>query len=375
MVELMIGLAVSSIVLIGIAMAIVGQSQSYERTVRTRDATQAARVALSFVESKLRLASYGMDPAFAFDFRGTEGNRDATGGTTDSPDEVAFFARDPAFARRGTYQSNGLTLATGLGSATMYPGQVLMLVCPSGQRAAYVTVSAKAVKGDTTITLRNAGTTFPTQTPGGCLLENTADAQPFVFKINRYRFFLADVVDQVGARARPYLMLDQGLDINGSRTWVDAEGRYAEPRDTAVGDGTQALADADFGNLSPVAASIEDLQFAYVMSSGTVFGGDPSGTAADEPDETATAPTYNDDYTSTVRSNTHPANIRGVRVSLVARSSTEMVSGARRPALENRPEAVNADRFYRAVSATQIFPSNILTRSNFTRPQMNTGGS
>src|SRR5918996_1501882 len=140
LIELMTGLAVSSIVLLGVAAAVIGQSRAYEVNVRTREAVSSARRGLDYIESKVRLAGYGIHPQFAFELTGND--------NVNGPDTLVVRYRDPMFRRRGTLDVAGgvagttLTLTSPLSSAGLMEGQILLLICPDGSNFAYVTVAA-----------------------------------------------------------------------------------------------------------------------------------------------------------------------------------------------------------------------------------------
>src|SRR5919198_2118214 len=188
--ELMTGLAVSSVVLVGVAAAVIGQSRAYEANARTREAVASARRGLSFMESKVKLAGYGIHPQLAFDVVGADS---ATG-----PDRLVIRYRDPMFRRRGSLNPAGttLTLDAPALSVALKQGQILMLICPDGSSSAYVSVSTEAPATASAVALAPgkgpAGPTgldnFPNQQPSGCLLQTAADTKPFVVKVDQYQF-------------------------------------------------------------------------------------------------------------------------------------------------------------------------------------------
>jgi type IV pilus assembly protein PilW len=163
----------------------------------------------------------------------------------------------------------------------------------------------------------------------------------------------------------------------------------------ANGDGSIDAADA-----TPIAVGIEQLQVAYILNTldksapplvgvdGTVPWGESWSTGVPETDR----PRFEDAYSSPRRLGSHPANIRQVRLTLVARSTqadtqrpgddvlTPGASGSEGPALpsgaawrqlENlgtTPAAAFDPRgggFTRAVLREAIAPKNLLMRSQF----------
>jgi type IV pilus assembly protein PilW len=317
---------------------LINQQQAYQNTSADRAAQESARQALGAIGSALRRAGYGVHPSVAFDF-GTIPNavldsvssafvavqgRDcatpvACRDRTDGPDQIAFYARDPYFARAlfAPPTATQLTITGGL-STPLLPGQVLAVACGGacGKRWAYVTVGqivpANPAAASTVIPLASAvggGLDFPTQNAaladacfGGALwtdgtLPSYALASK-VFKVDRFRFYVQQFPDPDTNQMRPYLMLDQGLS--------DATGPIQ----------------------TPVAPDVEDLQFAYVIpnapnpanrvvgaTSGTAVSSGGSGI------DLATAPpTFNDARANASRATQSPANIRAVKVSVVVRS-------------------------------------------------------
>lgn len=126
-------------------------------------------------------------------------------------------------------------------------GQILQIVCSGADKSAYVTVDAtvnEASGGDgnpLTITLApgNAGNPFRQNAVLGnsdaCLRANTAR----VFLIDRFRYYIEPALQLPDGTTAPFLMLDTGTDRNANGT-------------------------LDAGDLIPVARGIVDLQVAYV---------------------------------------------------------------------------------------------------------------
>ncbi len=327
LVELVIAVGIAAILTAG-AMALLGQQQrAFQNSSAERALQETARAALTEMAVSLRRAGYGIDPYLAFDFGPLNVNvvtpnivtesyqcptpvlcRDRT----DGPDEIVFYARDPAFGRllSATPTTAGLSIQGGL-QTPLYQGQVLQVMCSGGSEWAYVTVGAfvavnwtppAAPPASTAIALSGASPSdaFPRQNgrlAGPCYQTGFADAR--VFKVDRFRYYVARFAEQgVAAPGRPYLMLDRGL--------FDASGN--------------AL-------VEPVAPDVEDLQLAYVFPNtpgGTVTMGATLGTrlasSAASIDLASVPVRFDDDTDAASRQNQTPSNIRAVRVSIVTRT-------------------------------------------------------
>ncbi len=349
LVELLIAMAVSAIVLVGIVAVVQAQQQAYTDGHRVRAAQSSARSALLFLEQKLPLAGYGMAPSLALDLdRYTSGpcpallqvsgacKRDRT----DDSDELVFYARNPSYwippTGVGTAAGHAWTLTTsGVTTAVaniqardgdvFRKGRILQAVCEGASQYAYFTVStttpAPAGGGAVAVPLEAAvsGDPFKRQDAATDDCFETGTAR--VFEIDRYRLHVRPVT--VGTQTDPFLVLDRGVDSAGS---------------TAVDE-----ADEEF-----VAEGIESIQVAYVLANGSVVGA-TSGTAitltagapgsasssnalttlqfpgaAPEPDESMYSPTswyrYLMNPPDPARLTDHQANIRAVRIAIVARS-------------------------------------------------------
>jgi type IV pilus assembly protein PilW len=384
LVEMLTGAAVSSIILLAVGAMAIGQSRAFEASVATKDAVSNGRSGLTFLETKLRNAGYGVDPRFTFDF-GTTGTS-ITRDYKDRPDELAFYSRDPEFARRATLNNATLTLTENSVAqpltAVLFRGQILQLLCASGT-GAYVTVKTTTAATAGTIEIFDAAGTpaFPREAIPACLTSATTGSELFVVKVDRYRFFVAEIEETAG-NLRRYLLLDRGLDLSGSRTYDDTRLRLEEETDNAT-DGTK-FAPGSLSNFVPVASDIEDFQVAYVMNQPqAAWGvtpapaepdlgnknwilGDDSTASAEQPSAAATAPRFETAYRDANRFTKHPANVRAVRISLLARAPQSRGTGSR-PALENRSAGAR-DGFYRNLMRSQVAPQNILTRSSFVPP-------
>lgn len=252
--ELLIALAVSSIVLVGVVAAGISQEQAYRSGQKMREAQTGARAALLNVTENLGRAGYGLPAPLAFDFAGwyqptgaglcppemSPCPRDSA--TND--DELVFYARNPNYwlAPTGNQPPVGrawvLQAVTGSnitlmahGGERFAKGQILEAVCYGGRYFAYMTVNtttpaapAVAPAGSLTVALTattDLGNPFTRQdvavtpSPGAdCFTSGIAH----VFELDRYRYHVRPVKVDPGPptiQYDPYLMLDTGTDLNG----------------------------------------------------------------------------------------------------------------------------------------------------------------
>jgi type IV pilus assembly protein PilW len=290
----------------------------------------------------------------------------------DAPDELVFQYRDPAFGKAVTSRPdvNTLVLAGPL-KAPLYRGQVLQVMCYSGARLwAYVTVAsfvaASANAGPVTVPLAaGQDQDYPLQNAtlsDSCFDTGLARA----FKIQRFRYYIGTFDDAGVARAwraagaRPFLMLDQGL-----------VGR----------DGTPIV--------SAVAPDIEDLQVGYDFprsldpalrlvgfTEGTALA---NGATGIDLAPAAGVPTYATPRLSAIRATQHPANIRAVRIAIVARSATADIrlddGAAVIPRAGNRSAVAGPGGYRRAVFQTTSVAPNMESRGPPFPAWSSTGGA
>jgi type IV pilus assembly protein PilW len=410
LIELLVGLAVSSVVLLAISFTFISQARQYQAHVSRRAIQASSRQAMGFLERTILRSGYGVDPARAiipYDSFDAANNVQAAG----FPDAIALHTRDPLFVRRASaVRAADITLDTPL-TEPMSRGQILLVLCPGAVTYGYVTVGTPAKVGDTIIQLDNSvpATDTPMGAPGalfrdperrlnpvaGCFSGSEA---PTLVKVDRTAFYVASFPDPTSSTPRPYLMMHRGLDIAG--------GMAGGP------DGTIDAKDA-----VPMADGIEQFQVAYVLNAinsttaaenrtvptlvGVVGSTIPNTAGGTRPwpfgeqwalTSTADKPNYSDAYDSPRRVTAHPANIRQVRLTLVARSSapdpqlpgddalapagTPWASGAHNGVttwnqLENLGTSPNSrynprgGGFYRVVLRQAITPKNLLSRSQF----------
>lgn len=395
LVEMIIAMAVSAVVVSGIVVVVNTQQRAYAQGHRQREAQSSGRAALIQLEQAIAMAGYGMDAPLAFDFDRYSGKTDGKCPSdldpckrdeTRNSDEIVLQYRNPRYWVPESYAADPTGKAwriTALGSSSVTvtaragdvfsKGQILQAVCRSGEDYAYFTVkdnkSASAV-GSLTIDLETAVETDPFKRQDAATNACFNGGQARLFLIERRRFH----VRPVGAALEPYLVLDTGVDVDGNGT-IDAADEFV------------------------LAQGIELLQFAYVMTStslaprglvaGTAIAFAKGATGATTGNNLTTllfpgtektgVPVYG--WTSwygypvgppphTARLTDHQANVRAVRVGLVARSSTvdpTMQGGGKVPLLFNMDAAPAwirpGDRYARVTLEATVLARNMVARA------------
>jgi type IV pilus assembly protein PilW len=366
LIELLVGTVTTAIILSAVAAAFVGVQGSYQTEARIKVAVEGMRTATDFIEQRLHMAGYGVDPRFAFDFDvataalpgGTKSNyRIVLGkGLPDSiTDDLAFRYRDAAWMRRGTF-SGGIQLDKDTFGMGFPAGQRFIVSCVGGKD--YVVVKATGAVARTATALTGAvdAALTPAASIGAPCLTRTGDNLPYVMLLHEMRLRI------VPLDGRPFLVAFPNLDSLDTSTAV------------------------------PLAADVESFQVAYVMNRPSpvsankglpevdasssvknwVLGDDGSPAADRVPDPAASpAPLYTTPYEDPARYNKHPANIRAVRLSISVRSTSPEASKRRafaRLSLEDSGEAAAADGFYRTNMNTTVRVPNMLSRSAFNPP-------
>jgi type IV pilus assembly protein PilW len=343
LIELMVALAITGVVLAALFTVVQGQQTAFYDGNLQRAAQSSARTALSYVEQRVATAGFGMDASLAFDFTNATApcpplavpcQRDRVDGN----DELVFFARNPRYWTPDAYTADPVgnawrIITVGAGTVTVsahandtfVKGRILQAVCRNSERYAYFTVSQTATVGAAPnptfpimLTAVTASDPFQRQDQATAACFNSGEARMFL--IDRFRFHVRPV--PLGATTQPYLVMDPGLDANNNGP---------DDADEVV-----------------VAEGIESFQVGYEMTSallaprGTVpgtaiafAGGFPGATAGSamttlvfpgvvNPGQTDYQPTSWYGYSvgpppDTTRTTDHQANIRAVRVSIVAR--------------------------------------------------------
>ena len=341
LVEIMIALGVSAIALTAAVAAANAQQRAFYNGQKSRAAQNAGRSALLFIEQKLPSAGYGMDASLALDFGWYDRSAicPETGcvpDRTDGADELVFYARDPAYwaptdpagEPRGhawhlVAISDDEVKLKARAQDVFRQGQILQAVCPGEPRYAYFTVgtttSTTADNAEFPVRLVDADTADPFKRQDVAIGGACFAAGARVFAVDRYRLHVRPV-DTGDGRTDPFLVLDTGTDLD---------------EDLDVDEDDEIL----------LAEGIEAFQVSYQFTNPALLAG-----AAAEIDLNAGAPTQADDViTPTVfpgtvavgqfeyepssfyrhrlltplpaeRETNHQANVRAVRISLVARS-------------------------------------------------------
>lgn len=407
LIELLVAAAIMILAVAAASMALINQYRGLQSSDLTRLANGEDRAAIQSVEHSLRVLGWGIDPRYAIDLKypgykrpcdGTSTCRDRT----DGPDDLVFVARDPLYNwtnynevepsgatcndTRGCFASNGSawfasTDNTGAITVTLpngyvlKKGQTVMVACSEGVNAVMLTLSAKYTGTGSSQTLQADNTEELPYNDLNSVVACHAQSGAAMFLVNRYHYFIEGLATDgtqctaFSSTCVPWLMLDTGVDL-------DEDGNL--PLDYSTGD----VSDQD--DLIPVAKNVEDMQVAYILNSVNV----PSGStapdsnadwvlgndrtaAAEEPDFTATAPSYTDSSTSPSRFTANPANVRGVRVSLRLRSDhpdrahTDYWAGDALPYAENRTGTVQLTGYRQYTAETQIYTRNLESRLAF----------
>jgi type IV pilus assembly protein PilW len=350
--ELLVGAAVGAVVLAGISLTFISQARQYQVHASRRGVQSNARQALAFMGRHLRTAGYGVNPdraIIAWDSYDAATNQPGRG----FPDAFAVHFRDELFRRQATAVApNQLTLDVALrADQELRRGQILLVICnrvtnpqmEENPPHAFVTVGAHVAGGQVDVPLDvnpvAPADDRPTQRPGNLFHEQNAllndpcfARSPHVLLIRRAAFYVAMFTNPTTGERKPYLMLHEGLDQPSAGN--------------ALGDGV-----IDANDAVPVAEGIEQLQVAYILDTNTQDTADwtpiilgvtgsmnPAhfGEAWEQIDPSLPRGwVFNlgvdaaDPFVMAGRRlRDHPANIRQVRLTVVARSSVADVQYA-----------------------------------------------
>ncbi len=359
-----------------LAIAMAGAAFSLQNTALqamelTRVANADSRDALLSLEGGLRQAGWGVDPRYAIDLFSANPSIDRA----DAPDQLTFIARDPSYqwldngqgacvTPAGCFAGHAwpvtamtagppVTLAiTLLAGQTIHSGQMVQVLCAGAENPVLLTVTGDYAAGDVVLSSL-ASPAFP--------YNDTVSIRPChgapgaaVFLVNRSRYFIATF------GGVPWLMLDPGVDVDG--------------------DGVLPPADAD--DMSPIAKNVEDMQVAYLLS-GTGAGPDNDGDwiigntvgtveLPVAPVNVNSLPTYVTDPADASRRTMASANVRGVRISLIIRSSRpDPNKGPNFPGdvlayPENRTGSAAGNKVRRYSAVSQISLRNLESTRPFT---------
>ncbi len=355
LIEMMIALGVSAIALAAALVAANAQHRAFYNGQKLRSAQNAGRSALLFLEQTLPLAGYGMDAPLALDFGFYDRSAicpedECKPDRTDGADELVFYARNAAYWTPGAPEDEPrghawhlakltddvVTLKARPGD-TFRMGQILQAVCPGEPRYAYFTVSKRAVAPPAA-----APSADPPSADLEVSLELAEEANPFrrqdvaiatacfakgdarVFAIDRYRLHVRAVT--VDGRTDPFLVLDTGTDLDDDDD-VDADDEIL------IAEGIEAFQVAyQFGPADPMAGATAGATAATAiqLNAGAASAAADTITLTTAPGAVV-AGQFAYDATSfykyrllpplpAERLTNHQANIRTVRISLVARS-------------------------------------------------------
>lgn len=313
LVELLVTLVIASIVLTAILGVFYAQVKRYAAEQYQRTAQSGAREGVAYLERTIRAAGYGVEPSralLAYDgFNADSPTQIAPDPTY--PDAIVLHQRDLRFQRAlasGGVSATQLRFDAALG--VVYPGQIFLVLCQGALQSAYVTVAAQTAADTVSLQPASAVTRdSPVGWPGPQFHQEATLAAgcfqgPGVvgLKVQRAAFFVRGYPDDPGGAGpvTPYLMLHQGLDLDGSGT-------------------------VDVNDAVPIAARVEQLQVAYMMDAVPPTCPTPAiHGVTDSPPwglawRTGTGPTLDTSYADPSRCSDDVANVRQVRVSVVAR--------------------------------------------------------
>ncbi|HEX8820972.1 MAG TPA: PilW family protein [Archangium sp.] len=322
LIELMVGSVVTFVTVLAVSAAFLGYTQSFYTQAGIRGGQASLRQTHQMLVRNLRMAGYGIDPPNAFAF--------PTGWADDASrnrsDRLVFRMRDPAFnAYVESITDTSLTLPSASPlTERLRKGQILQVMCPGGVGWTYVQLSAEAAVGDTALALVAGNGKFPNLNDFSptCFGTAAGGRSVLLFKIDVYDYSVQLIDDDSDASTpgRPYLFRRHGLD---------------EKSPEALGE--------------PVAEDIEALRVTFLRADGTEFTPNPADPA----------PGYRTPLNDPSRASNNPANIRAVRIGLVARSSTrDAGSGPGKmnqiPAFGGRPKLNGPHGFRRTLSEMSV---------------------
>ena len=382
LIEVLISVAILAFVVAGISTVLMQQSRATAQQTGQRDLEEAGRQALLELARAVRLSGYGIAPTAAYDFDryacSTPGDPSTCNciGTTcfgrnraDGPDELVVAWRDPSFSRKATAISGGgspytVTLNAPL-TRSIRADRIVQLLCQGAEPSTYMAVNTTTAANAGDISLRAlqaADGWFPYTAPSDACFASAA-----VLLVERVRYHVANDTDGVPALFRER---GRGVDEVLFRGIEDVQFIFnmsSPPPGSPFGDAGTILADG--GTTLPDGGVLRALP---PMDCGTPTGrrwtyGDCLSDAGSPPEDAGAPDWRNDQYDWPSRYNGHPANIRSVTITVVARARSQNPddpSGDAVPALANRAGRAR-DRYNRAVfSLTEPAP-NLVTRAHF----------
>ena len=312
LIEMLMGTAVAMLTVTAVAAAFIAFTRGVYTQEGIRGGKAGLRQGLHDLTHELRMAGYGPNASDRLVVR--------------SRDLRFSAAVDADGASAGSVRVASLPMS-------LRRGQVVQLVCPGALRWGYARLAADvdASSGATVLSLGPATGTFPDL--GAVFDEPCFDgvaglpARVFKVDVHDYTVRLLDDDGDAATPERPYLFRGHGL-----------------------GDRPDALG-------APVAEGIESLRVTFLREDGTAFV--PEWSAAHPP------PGYEAPASSPLRRNRNPANVRAVRLGVVARATLadSVLRGAGMeasiPAFGGEPELPAPPGYRRFLYETTVFPRNL----------------
>jgi len=321
LIEMLVAGAISIFAIALVTAIFLSQNRTFVSLDLARDASGNGRDAVLEMETSIKRAGFGIDPAVAFDFSCPVGSN--CHDRINAPDEITFYARNPQYVWTPQNAALGCNTAGGcFGGGNIWPitattattiqvtlgandvihkGRILLAVCANGASPVFATSTGR-VQGPGVMTLNvtintNAAGIFAGNAFQACHI----GAGSALFLVDKFHYFVTTLAGE------PWLVLDTGLDYNQDSTTPPT----------------------DVNDLVPVARDLEDMQVAYQIgpavsppfatvpapdsNTNWVVGDDPGH--QEEPSSAATPP-----QGGASSGTLHPGNIRAVRVTLVLRS-------------------------------------------------------
>lgn len=360
LIEMMSGLAISSIIVLAVLAAFVGIQGAVQADSNTKIAVESTRLSTSYLERVVRMAGYGIDPRFAFDFTGDKDNVVGADPAFQT-DDLAFRYRDPAFLRRGSLGTGDLNLtfegvgALGKLGVKMKKDQPLLISCSGAQSWWVGKLTADKDESTTTVSLQAYGAPFDS-TPPTCMRDVSTDSAAYVFMLHELRIRIANFA------GHSYLVAYHGLGDTAANTVFD-----------------------------PIAANVDFFKVEYVMNrpqsnstccaalapiddaAGNWILGDSDSDAVTVPAPSASPPLYDTAYDDPLRYNAHPANIRQVQLTIGVRGDSTKKTGtfgsvgssSDEVTVEGEEVSGLPKEFYRTSVRTSIRVPNLSSRSFF----------
>lgn len=265
--ELTVGAAVTSIILLGVAASFIGAQRVYASNAEAGSAISGGRQSMSYVENMLKYAAYGIEPRFAFDFRPVLGafprkdnaQLQAPGiPFRESPailtDDLAFRYRDPSFSKKaklwGGWPNFTVDISPATWGADFPAGTKLLFGCTSNVptpwfalqltgavTAAGMMASATALQGGL-----NNEPNWPVWDPTTCPWAALTGTDNYILLMNEVRLRIKQYNEN--GTMRPYLVAIRDLAVDPGVISGTLNNTFLE---------------------DPIVANVEKFQVSYVM--------------------------------------------------------------------------------------------------------------